>query len=305
MDLRRHLTIPSGFRRGRVPVRIVAEPDRVVHVRKSNPRDATHQLVDACGFPLLTHLSERDAACSARLAREGIWEPARTLALLNLVRPGMIVLDAGAGVGYSSVVLSRTLGPSGEVIAFEPENENHRLLAMNAELLARTYPDAAPVRAAKVALADRDGTASLRVFEGNLGSHTLVPGQGGRTEEVAVATVDRLRPERTARKIDLIQSDTRGSELSLLMGSTRLLDRDRPVLCLAFDPSASGRETALELVDLLRGLGYSAFRLFGTAEADPYASAVEQAWRWDAAKLRGKVEERSVPSGSALIAWPD
>src|SRR5262249_33960355 len=52
-------------------------------------------------------------------------------ALRAAVEPGDVVFDVGANIGFFSTLLSQLVGPSGRVLAFEPEPENLALLRAN------------------------------------------------------------------------------------------------------------------------------------------------------------------------------
>ena len=59
-------------------------------------------------------------------------EPDRMLASLD-IRPGSVVADVGAGVGYHAWRLSRIVGPAGRVIAEDIQEEMLRMLKQNTE----------------------------------------------------------------------------------------------------------------------------------------------------------------------------
>jgi ubiquinone/menaquinone biosynthesis C-methylase UbiE len=59
-------------------------------------------------------------------------EPDRMLASLD-IRPGSVVADVGAGVGYHAWRLSRIVGPAGRVIAEDIQEEMLRMLKQNME----------------------------------------------------------------------------------------------------------------------------------------------------------------------------
>ena len=44
--------------------------------------------------------------------------------LSQLITPGMTVLDIGANIGIYTEFLAKLVGPSGHVVAFEPEQRN-------------------------------------------------------------------------------------------------------------------------------------------------------------------------------------
>ncbi|WP_157369535.1 FkbM family methyltransferase [Zavarzinella formosa] len=305
MILQRQLVIPSGFRRGRIPVRLLQPNSEVVQILPApHFGEATHQLVDSLGFPMVSHLNDRDHVISAELTKQGMWEPAQTQALLSLLRPDMTVLDIGANIGYFSVLFARAAGASGEVIAVEPESENFFLLSVNSLLTAQMEPEAAPIRTHRLAMSDRSGTARLQVFERNLGYHSLVHGGGQRREEVTTATLDEKLAGWTGRRVDLLKSDTQGSELALLRGAVQLLKRDRPLLCLEFEPHLNGIDFSIELIRFVAAQGYGHFRLFNAMAADPYVSLVERLRWWKEEEIVEQIRLRMILPNSALLAWP-
>lgn len=314
MLLRRELVIPSGFRRGRLLVRLGREgPDTLVLAAAQGPDDATHQLVNAGGVPFLTHLAERDPVISGELTNRNIWEAAESILLLSCARPGTTFLDVGANVGYYSALLARAIQKTGRVFAFEPEPENYLLLTANALLMKELYPETAPITPDCQALADRHGTAQLTLFDGNLGKHSLVHenAMGERSILVPTITLDALRvgqggtPPVIDRRIDLLKADAQGSELMLLRGSEQTLERDRPLLCLEFEPHLSGDALCLELVDWLIGHGYSRFRLFHANHDEPYRIITELANYWTGEELGAFVRRKRIGPYGTLFAYPD
>jgi FkbM family methyltransferase len=51
----------------------------------------------------------------------------------NLLMKNDLVLDAGAGIGEFTVLASRKIGPSGRIIAVEPDPDDYELLQLNIE----------------------------------------------------------------------------------------------------------------------------------------------------------------------------
>src|SRR5512141_679281 len=54
----------------------------------------------------------------------GTYEPDLQAAVRDLVRPGQVVYDVGANIGYVTLLLARAAGENGKVIAFEALPEN-------------------------------------------------------------------------------------------------------------------------------------------------------------------------------------
>jgi FkbM family methyltransferase len=161
----------------------------------------------------------------------GTSEPAVQQIFQKLVRPGMVVYDVGANVGFYTVGAARLTGPSGRVLAFEPVLRNFVQLQRNAHLNGFDH-----VAAWNIALADSDGTAlfnnSPNPTWGRLAS---VDGEGTANNEKTTVTVARLDSivEREALPLpDLIKIDVEGAEAAVLDGATGVLSKARPILLI-------------------------------------------------------------------------
>jgi FkbM family methyltransferase len=272
MQLFLHTPIPPLGATKRLPVLLTREgPHDLSLTVLDDFAAATHQLVWACGTSLLTHLSENDTYISGGLAARGHWEFAESALLLSLCRPGITVLDAGANVGYYTVLLGRALGAGGRVYAFEPEPDNFLVLLANVLLNPHLRPTSAGTTVCNTALADRPGTANLERSRGNLGLHRLttqVPTAGCMV--VPTTTVDAVRrqPDFPA-PLSLLKADVQGAELSLLRGAEATLRADRPVLVLECEPYLTGVAACVELLEWLQAHGYGRVRLFHSDREAP------------------------------------
>lgn len=199
------------------------------------------------------YLDDRD---SLQLSTRGVYEPFETRFLQQSVRPGMLVLDVGANIGYYTLQFARAVGPTGRVYAFEPDPANFALLRRNIE--ANGYE--AIVTPVNRAVSDRPGVLNLYVSEDNRGDHRTYGADDGRAAipVEAVALDDFLRD--LDRPVDLVKMDIQGAEYYALKGMTGLLQRSPDVtLVMEFWPfglRGSGAEPRAVL-ELLRGLGFS------------------------------------------------
>ena len=166
------------------------------------------------------------------------------------VPPGGAVLEAGAHLGYVTLHAARAAGPSGRVVAFEPNPGVLPLLRVNvaANGFART------VEIVALALADAPGRLPLNVTEGGDTSSLFDQGFAADRIEVGVAAADeQLRGAR----FDVVKLDIEGAELAALRGMRSILDRSAPgpVLFVECNPHMlAGAETTVdELVGWLEG----------------------------------------------------
>ncbi|HEX4872498.1 MAG TPA: FkbM family methyltransferase [Nevskiaceae bacterium] len=162
---------------------------------------------------------------------------------LDLIRPGDVVYDVGAHVGYYTVMAADRVGPAGQVAAFEP-------LPLNLKFL-RTHLRRNRVRNVEVVPACVGRAAGQARFDPGPGTgRGRLAGQGGLAVEVvaldALVASGRLRPP------TLIKMDVEGAEAEALEGAREILRRDRPALLLSVHGEAQHRRCG----ELLSGLGY-------------------------------------------------
>ena len=168
--------------------------------------------------------------------------------LRHLIKPGDVVLDVGANIGYFSLLFAKWLRGKGKVHAFEPFPNTVQRLKRNLELNPKLR---SLVCLHEVAISDFVGTMSMFAPDnGNSGCNYLNPdGQG----EIAVTTLDAMVRQGHFSRIDLIKVDVEGSEVALLKGAQSTFDHFRPVVMIEINPStlARFRQTAADVVSLL------------------------------------------------------
>ena len=150
----------------------------------------------------------------------GTYEPEVLDALCAALRPGSVFWDVGAHVGYLSAVASRLVGPTGEIVAFEPNPSNLGRLRRTIELNGLEN-----VRVRPVAISD--GPAELRFLlhaSSSMG-HVADPAQDGETIVVEASSLDHEAA--TSRTPDLVKIDVEGHEPSVIAGAAELC-RNRP-----------------------------------------------------------------------------
>lgn len=199
-------------------------------------------------------LDTADVAVSRSVAA-GAYEPHLVALFRRTLKPGMVVCDVGANVGFYSLLAAQLVGENGRVLAFEPNSENARLILMSRERNGAQQLDLHPV-----ALGDADG---LVYFSPAMGSNG---GQLPGTQAVLASPQCMVVPTRrldglAPARIDFIKMDVEGAEAQVLAGASRLLDACRPTLTSEFSPEMLGRVSGIGPVDFLQsiiGRGYAA-----------------------------------------------
>ena len=195
----------------------------------------------------------------------------------RLIDAGDTVIDAGANVGYMTVLAATAAGRAGRVVAFEPHPELFAVLQQNAAYAMRS---GCRVEARQVALGETRGHALLRIpqsFADNDGMATLAGGATASVEAVQVG-VERL-DDVIDTGASVLKLDVEGFEASVLRGAQRLL-AGRRLRHIVFEDHDAERS---EVVRLLKASGYRLFAIgwsmrglvLGPIERGPRAAPFE------------------------------
>jgi FkbM family methyltransferase len=172
----------------------------------------------------------------------------------RLLSPGMTVVDAGAHVGLFTVLAARGVGPSGSVIAVEPDLYNLAALRVN---VARS--GAANVEVVAEALADRRGTARFYETRSTTGSSLFERGESADVRMVQTTSIDSLLTGRPVAAL-LVKLNIEGAEPLALAGARRTLSEVESVaIFIEVNPpllAAAGTDVAT-LVERLRTQGFT------------------------------------------------
>ncbi len=172
----------------------------------------------------------------------GWYERAKVQRFVGALKPGLIVYDVGANVGYYTLLAARYC-PAGRIFAFEP-------LPSNVELLKR-HVDLNGVRHAVIhecAVSNREGEALFRAGPTNAMGHLASQGD----MRVRVSTLDAMIERGEIMEPDLIKMDIEGGEVDAVRGAMALLRRRHPLFFLA----THGREVHAACCQLLKSLDY-------------------------------------------------
>jgi FkbM family methyltransferase len=205
--------------------------------------------------------------------RPVIDEPLETAVVGRLLEPGMHVVDVGANRGWYTLYAATLVGPTGWVIAVEPDPVPLRLLRDNvvANELDNVTIVAGAVGADEAKLrfvVERESALShLARDDRDTGDHDFV---------VQVKPLDDVLGESGHEGVDFLKVDVEGAELDVLSGAERVLDDDRPIVLVEVEEVHQQRYgSSPDDVAAILGDRYSCFRLcwqHGVAEPFPHDS---------------------------------
>jgi FkbM family methyltransferase len=199
---------------------------------------------------------QSDVSIEPSFLESGTSWPYELEALAAMVRPGDLVIDIGANLGYLTCYLAHLVGPSGEVRAIEPNAAMATLLDRNVS--CNKYD---VVVIDRLALGGHDGTVQLWISKTNLQRHSLlaanVPNVAG-DEVVQQLTADTYwRRHLDQRPVGLLKLDVEGAERLVLGSGTRMLEVCREVW-MEFWPAgiAGDGGNPYECLELLQEAGF-------------------------------------------------
>lgn len=137
------------------------------------------------------------------------------------LKPGQVVLDAGANIGVFTTLAAKRVGASGLIIAVEPHPGNFDLLSDNVKRNGLTN-----VRLVHAALDEHKGDAELFVHDRAI-NHSLVR-RSGKSIKIDKRTVDDIAEEFKLTQLDLLKIDTEGNVPEILRGAVKSVRRYKP-----------------------------------------------------------------------------
>ncbi len=179
----------------------------------------------------------------------GSYETELQAALRKWLKPGMVVYDVGANIGYISLLMARQLGDGERVFAFEALPANLERLRLNLE--SSGLGEGITVIPAAVV----DGERPVRFLVGLSGGMGKAEGSAGRQElpynesiEVQGISLDQFVFEQGNPAPELVKVDIEGGEVLALPGMRRMLSEFHPIIFLELHGPEAAQAALQELV---------------------------------------------------------
>ena len=199
------------------------------------------------------------------------FEPTELNIFSKLIRPGMIVVDAGANIGLYSLLASKLVGDSGQVFSFEPSVETYLRLSKNIQINKSKN-----INAINCGLGDsNDQELVLRQDLGYEDAERyMVPSDAilnkdlenvndlAKSEKVSIVRLDSYLETQGISKIDFMKIDTEGFEYYVLNGAKEILSNSDQLVIL-FKCTELGTKRAninqRKVFDILHNSGFGIY----------------------------------------------
>lgn len=191
-------------------------------------------------------------------------EPGTGDVLRRLVQPGMTVADVGANIGMLTLVMAWAVGPSGQVIAFEPEATPRSNLEKMKYLNGLSW-----VEVRDQAVGAEAGQLTFHVSDiiGHSSLYALPDTEGSREIQVEVVRLDDVAP---TKRMDVVKIDVEGAELDVLAGMSGLIAKNKDLAIVAeFGPEHLMRvgQTPAQWFKAFADAGFKAYMIDETTGA--------------------------------------
>lgn len=207
---------------------------------------------------------------SDSIRENSVWEKNETNYLVANVKPGDVVVECGANIGYYTVLLAKLVSTTGKVFSYEANNEVMDLA--NISLKINDLSDIVVLK--NLCVSDKYGEVDFSInrdFSKFLGisfgsinrgvSHISLNSKEKNIKKVRTVTLDQDLSH--LDQIDWLRMDIEGSEILALKGAKRLIESS-PNLKIVTEwvPSALKKYGNLsKLIDYLFNNGFKAYLL--------------------------------------------
>lgn len=193
-------------------------------------------------------------------------EPKTARMVRRLLKAGQTMVDIGAHVGWLSLIAARAVGPTGRVVAVDPQPYNCNKVLINAAANGFNH-----ILTVCAAAADVSGSLTLSNQTATDKARLTLAGDGvndnGQRFIVPTFSVPDLMAATDIDHIHLLKVDVEGYELPVFRGAESVLNRVDAIIFEALqEEDVSSRDA---IVRLLQSHGFSLFTMDGEAAIGP------------------------------------
>ncbi len=211
------------------------------------------QLMDTGGFNQLAQgkdgyylYNQNDMYVGKAIEKYGEFSALEMSLLSQLCRPGDTVIEVGANIGSHTVGLAKRVGPTGRVLAFEPQRLLFQTLcaniALNSLVNVECYWAAVSSKPGTITVPEPDPTE-----EDNFAGISMLGADEGL--QVDCLVLDRFL---SLPRVKMLKVDVEGMEADVLRGGEQLIGRHKPIIYVENDRIDSS-EALIRLID---SMGY-------------------------------------------------
>jgi len=219
------------------------------------------------------YVNVRDTAIAPSLIRAGFWEKFETQLIKEMIKPGMVIVDCGANIGYYSLITAKITGKYGKVYAFEPDPDNYQLLVDN--IKNNGFTNIIPI---KKAVSNKSGRRKLFSDEKNFGNISF--SEDNINEKIlsiyaeTISLDDYFKNIVNNSKVDFIKMDVEGAEGLIMEGAKNILISNDLKIFMEFSPNRI-TNIGVDPLKLLNNLQKYGFKIKVIDEKNEYLKQIK------------------------------
>lgn len=157
----------------------------------------------------------------------GEFEPDSTALIKKLIKPGDVVLDIGANIGYYSVLFSTLAGGKGRVLCFEPTKHYRDVLLKNIQ--ANNINN---VEVLDYGLSNNFDQIEIAIGDCSATLHWAYATPPKTKEIITIKRLDDVFKDMKIEKLNFIKIDIDGHEPHCLEGAWATIEKYKPLILL-------------------------------------------------------------------------
>lgn len=241
-----------------------------------------------------TGLDLSESSISKQLVLSKIREVESTKILRDIIKPGDVIVELGANIGYFVIIEAEKMQGKGKIIAIEPEPTNFEFLKKNISINKLSNL----VHVNNLAISDHDGFVKLNISK-EANCHTLFNPENKKlikSIQVESKTLDSFL-ESTKSPVNLIRMDIEGAESIVIGGMKKTLSKNKNLkLFIEIHPHLF-KERPNPIVKMLEDLKKHGFETAYVISYDKYYRRLINMQKVEKMSINQLIQDRRVREG--------
>lgn len=161
------------------------------------------------------------------IKKTGMYEQGTTHLIMRFLKEGDVFVDAGANLGYFTILAAKKVGRDGKVYCFEPNPSVTKYLLRNIELNQLEN-----VVVHEKGVSDINGHFMFFVSDKDISLGNVVGPIGKDSQAIQIQTVRMDEELPLGLEVDLAKIDVEGEELNVLRGMQSIIERSPEIKIL-------------------------------------------------------------------------
>lgn len=179
------------------------------------------------------------------------------------IKPGNVVLDIGAHIGYCTVIFSQLVGRLGRVYAFEPAPDNLKLLKKNIKINNLNNVVVMPY-----AVSNTNGKIKLFLSNTSQADHrTWEPPEERDCIEVNSVRLDDFLKKKDMH-VSFVKIDIQGGELEAILSMNALLKKNKNIVIYTEYTPQYLKDSGVKPLEYIKKLISLGFQLYDVNETE-------------------------------------